>query len=313
MMTEDEHRSFLRSRPPREGLRGLVEHLEPGSSIAGVHRLKGGLDASTHRVELVTRAGGRTRIVVRRFDASAQWFDPATVEREKETLDSLVATAVPAPEVLALDMAGAWLGVPTMVVTCLEGRPAPAPRWVEWSPRLVEAMALVHEVEPVVEGPPGLNPWLTGVPPRSIADDLWFERTWPLIIESRDQLAASGGDALVHNDLHPGNTLWSRRRVSGIVDWGAAGRGYPAYDRAYLRLDVSICIGLDAGDGFAAAAHALGQPLDHPAWDLVVALRALPTPDLWVSSYQEMGAPVTVEQGRARLHAWMERAIAQLR
>lgn len=313
MTPADEHRLFLRSRPPREGLRSLVEHLEPGSAIARVRRLKGGLDASTHRVELVTRDGGRRRIVVRRFDASAEWFDPATVATEAETLDSLVATPVPAPEVLALDMAGEWLGAPTMVVTCLPGRPAPASRWVEWSPRLLEAMALVHEVEPVVDGPPWLNPWLIGIPPRSLAQDPWFGRTWPLIIGSRDQMAASGGNALVHHDLHPGNTLWWRGRVSGIVDWGAAGRGFPAYDRAYLRLDVSICMGLDAGDGVASAAHALGQPVDHPAWDLVVGLRALPNPDRWVSSYREMGVPVTVAQGRVRLEAWLERAMAQLR
>lgn len=291
----------------------LVEHLEPGSVIAGVHRLKGGLEASTHRVELLTRAGVRRRIVLRRFDASAEWFDPATVVTEAATLESLVATPVPAPEVLALDIAGDWLGMPTMVVTYLPGGPAPASRWVDWSPRLLEAMALVHQVEPVVEAASGLNPWLDGVPPRSIAQDPWLERIWPMITESRDELAASGGGALVHHDLHPGNTLWSRGRVTGIVDWGAAGRGFPAYDRAYLRLDVSICVGLDAGDGVASAAHALGQPVDHPAWDLVVGLRALPNPDLWVSSYQEMGAPVTVAQGRARLEAWLERAMAQLR
>lgn len=313
MTAAEDHRRFLRSRPPREGLRALVEHLEPGSVISGVHRLKGGLDASTHRVDLVTGGGARRRIVVRRFDASAEWFDQGTVASEAETLESLVATPVRAPEVLALDMAGAWLGVPTMVVSWLAGRPAPAPRWVEWSPRLVEAMALIHGVEPVVESPAGLNPWLTGSPPRSIAHDPWFERIWPLIIDSRDQLAASESGALVHHDLHPGNTLWSRGRVSGIVDWGAAGRGYPAYDRSYLRLDVSLCIGIDAGDGVASAARALGQPVDHPAWDLVVGLRALPTPDLWVSSYQEMGAPVTVAQGRERLEAWLERAMAQLR
>ena len=126
-------------------------------------------------------------------------------------------------------------------------------------------------------------------------------------------LAASGGDALVHHDLHPGNTLWSRGCVSGIVDWPMAGRGHPAYDRAYLRLDVSIALGLDAGDGVAAATRALGIGIDHPAWDLVAGLRALPEPDLWVTSYRELGIPISVEIGRARLALWLERAMAQLR
>ena len=114
--------------------------------------------------------------------------------------------------------------------------------------------------------------------------------------------------------------LWRRGRVTGIVDWPMAGRGWAAYDRAYLRLDVSICLGLEAGDRVAAwfaevaggGASAASAASDSPAWDLVVGLRALPDPDLWVSVYRSLGAPVTEAEGRARLAAWFERALASL-
>lgn len=284
----------------------MVEHLEPGAMVAGVRRLKGGLEASTHRVDLITRSGLRRPVVVRRFNHTFEWFDVDRIPREVATLGSLVGTAVSAPEVLLVDAEGRWLGSPAMVVTCLPGGPAPFSRWVEWGPRLVEAMAAVHAVAPVVDGEPWLTGWQRGEPPQSLVRDPWVERVWPVISANREALAASGGDALVHHDLHPGNTLWSRGKVSGIVDWPMAGRGFPAYDRAYLRLDVSIALGLDAGD-------AIGAGGDHPAWDLVVGLRALPDPALWVTSYVELGIPITVAEGRARLAAWFERALASLR
>jgi aminoglycoside phosphotransferase (APT) family kinase protein len=275
--------------------------------IAGVRRLKGGLEASTHRVDLVTRSGGRRRVVVRRFNDTFAWFDVERLPREVQILESLAPTAVHAPEVLLVDVAGSWLGTPAIVVTCLPGGAAPARRWVDWSRSLAEAMAEVHAISPVIEAEPWLTGWRRDEPPASLADDPWLERAWPVLRASAGELAASGGDALVHHDLHPGNALWSRGKVSGIVDWPMAGRGFPAYDRAYLRLDVSVCLGLDAGDRVARVA-----PDDHPAWDLVVGLRALPDPDLWVGVYNELGVPVTIEEGRARVAAWFERAISQL-
>lgn len=307
---QEAHGQFLRSRPDRAGLRALVEHLEPGAMVAGIRRLKGGLEASTHRVDLITRTGARQPIVVRRFNSAARWYDPARLANEAATLASLVGTGVPAPECLLVDEAGDWLGTPSMVQTCLPGGPAPPARWVEWAPRLLEAMALVHEVPAVVEAEPWLYGWRRGTPPQSLRDDPWVAQVWPLIEAHAADLDSSSPDepaVLVHHDLHPGNTLWSRGRVTGIVDWPMAGAGEPAYDRAYLRLDVSICLGLDAGDAFRSR-----EVDDSPAWDLVAGLRALPDPDLWVSVYNEIGVPVTAAEGRARLAAWFERAMAQL-
>ena len=303
------HGRFLRSRPPRDGLEALVAHVEPGARIARVRRLKGGLEASTHRVDLVTRAGASQAIVVRRFNDTFAWFDPARLPREAAVLASLGPTDVPAPDLLAVDTEGRWFGTPALVLSCLRGGPSPFSRWVERAPGLLEVMATMHAVEPVIEAEPWLTGWRRDEPQASHAGDPWLERVWPVVQASRAELGASGGDALVHHDLHPGNALWWRGRVSGIVDWPMAGRGFAAYDRAYLRLDVSICLGLEAGDAIAAAQDAP----DSPAWDLVVGLRALPDPDLWVSVYNELGAPVTPAEGRARLAAWFERALAQLR
>jgi aminoglycoside phosphotransferase (APT) family kinase protein len=308
---EAAHERFLRSVPERAKLGRLVDHLEPGATVVSVRRLKGGLEASTHRVDLRTRSGGRRPIVVRRFNRDWRWFSPERLPAEVATLQSLAPTPVPAPECLLLDENGEWLDTPTMVVSCLPGGPAPPDRWAEWSGDLVDAMIELHAVTPVVEAEPWLTAWQRGEDLRSLADDPTYERVWPVVLALRDELAASGGDALVHHDLHPGNTLWRRGRLSGVVDWPMAGRGFAAYDRAYLRLDVSLCQGLAAGDAFAATMRSRGLAEDHPAWDLVVGVRALP-PDPWIGVYNELGVTLSLEEGRARLEEWFDRALAHL-
>lgn len=308
---EAAHERFLRSSPDRSKLAGLVDHLEPGATVVSVRRLKGGLEASTHRVDLRTRDGVRRPIVVRRLDRDWRWFDPARLPAEVATLESLAATPVVAPACLLLDEAGEWLDTPTMAVTCLPGGPAPPARWAAWSGDLVDAMLEIHAVTPVVEAEAWLTAWQRGEELTSLADDPTYQRVWPVVLASRVELAASGGDALIHHDLHPGNTLWRRGRLSGVVDWPMAGRGFPAYDRAYLRLDVSLCQGLAAGDAFAATMRSRGLAEDHPAWDLVVGVRALP-PDPWIGSYNELGVDLSLEEGRARLAAWFDRALTQL-
>jgi aminoglycoside phosphotransferase (APT) family kinase protein len=309
---ERAHERFLRSRPARAGLAALVEELEPGGTITRVRRLTGGLEASTHRVSLVTRSGARRAVVVRRFNRGARWYDPERLPREAAVLSSLAGTGVRAPECLLVDVEGRRLGAPLLVLSCLPGGAAPPDRWVPWAGRLVDAMAAVHEVPAVVPAEPWLLGWRTGTPPASLAavGDPWLERVWPVVEASRSELAGTDGGrlSLVHHDLHPGNTVWWRGQVSGIVDWPMSGEGHAAYDRAYLRLDVSICHGLESGDAFRVGPAVS----DSPAWDLVVGLRALPDPDLWVGVYRSLGVPVTFAQGRERLTAWFERALAAL-
>ncbi len=311
-MTSEDHHRFLRSRPSKAGLRALVEHLEPGGAIAGVRRLKGGLDASTHRVDIITRSGVRRPLVVRRFNDTFSWFDVERLPREAETLASLVSTSVVAPEMLELDVDGRWLGTPCMVQTCLPGGPAPPHRWADWSAQLVEAMALVHQIAPAVDAEPWLTGWRGDEPPSALTGNPWLDRVWPVILAGRSALEASGGDALVHHDLHPGNSLWSRSKLSGIVDWTLAGRGFPAYDRAYLRFDLSLALGLGAGDEVEMASTALGIPPDDPTWDLVVGTRVVGSVADWTGVYVEIGLSITAADVESRLAAWFNRALASL-
>ena len=50
----------------------------------------------------------------------------------------------------------------------------------------------------------------------------------------------------VHRDFHPGNMLWSRTRLTGIVDWKAACLGPASIDVGHCRLNMLFYDALQA-------------------------------------------------------------------
>jgi aminoglycoside phosphotransferase (APT) family kinase protein len=120
---------------------------------------------------------------------------------------------------------------------------------------------------------------------------------------------------LAHYDFHPGNTLWRRGRLTGVVDWLSAASGWASADVAYCRLDLTLQLGAEVGDRFAAAYSAVvGRPREHAiAWDAAAALRALPAPGGWLRGYHDLGrGDLTLPTVEARLDAFIASALRHL-
>jgi aminoglycoside phosphotransferase (APT) family kinase protein len=82
-----------------------------------------------------------------------------------------------------------------------------------------------------------------------------------------------GPRGLIHRDYHPENTLWSRGRLTGVVDWTGASHGPLAVDAGHMRWNLAISYGIDVADAFLRRTSA-GS--DQPYWDVVTALDVLP-------------------------------------
>ena len=85
-------------------------------------------------------------------------------------------------------------------------------------------------------------------------------------------------------------------------------------DACYLRLDVSLVSGLEAGDEVLAAYEAAtGSPVpDRPFWDLLAAARAKGAERLWWGSYADGGLSVSLRDVEDRLDRFIARALAEL-
>jgi aminoglycoside phosphotransferase (APT) family kinase protein len=79
--------------------------------------------------------------------------------------------------------------------------------------------------------------------------------------ESRDS-------CFIHRDFQHFNFLWTRRRLTGVVDWGAASIGPPGVDLGHCRLNLAVLFSADWAEQLRLAYEAeTGRSVD-PWWDL---------------------------------------------
>jgi aminoglycoside phosphotransferase (APT) family kinase protein len=285
----------------------MVAEVAPGASVGRVRRLRGGLENDVFAVDL---AGAPfERVVVKRFRPDK---DGAPVEWE--CLDFARRLSVPAPEPLAFDGEGRWFGGPAIAMTHLPGRADVDPRALDgWLRELALAMATIHATN--VDGASGALLRASEVATWDPADF----RAGPFVdraIAAIDAHLPRRGwpSVLTHGDFHPGQTLWHRGRLSGIVDWGNLALGPRWYEVAYCRVDVLLLCGIKGADGLLEHYIAITglEPVDLPAFDLLCAIHARQWGHQFLEAYREQGRTDNMRQFAARLTPFIRRAVAQL-
>jgi hypothetical protein len=63
------------------------------------------------------------------------------------------------------------------------------------------------------------------------------------------------GTLLLHRECHPGDVLWSRGKVSGVVDWVRIGS--PCANVGHCRVNLAYQFGQEAAERFLAIYQAL--------------------------------------------------------
>ena len=286
-----------------EGIEHLAEDLDLGP-ILGLQELTGGLGSPPLRISFENRV-----IVVKRFGD-----DRPAAKREYANLLSARLADVPTPEPLGLDLDGTWLGCAAIAMGYLDGSPLfpalPEPAWVDG---LAAALVSVHHA-PVPAGEPQMPRRLIGALEAAAADDLLLRR-----ITNAFQPIASGapGADVVwsHGDYHPGNVLFHRDGVTGVVDWLDGGPRHRASDVAYCRSVLAVVPGGDAPELFLDAYESkLGRHIDSSRWDALWAARGIfGAHRRWPEALQALNvsmAPGLIEE---RSREWADAALHGLR
>lgn len=256
--------SDRRARPSPEALSWAVASLGDGGRLVSVRPLVGGISSAVHGLVIEHRHGGRSRVVMRR------WLEPETeslVKREAAALTGLAATGIPAPALVAADPSGDNAGCPALLMEWLPGQVDLAPRDPQrWLGALAHVGAQIHEAQ--IQVPPyedGIN--LSGLASNSFAwstrPDAWKHASGLLSGET-----APSNDIFLHADFQHFNALWSRRQLSGIVDWTFAAIGPREVDTGRCRLNLAVLFSVDWAETFRHAYEAeAGVALD-PWWEL---------------------------------------------
>lgn len=255
-------------------LRWVERSTGPSARVVAVDELPPS-STEKHRIEL-GEGGGSTRVLVlRRYhDTERLATDFAYVPaNEAETLRILGPTGVPAPALIAVDLAPESCDVPAILETGVPGRSSFMPfdgvdleRFLR---RLAAVLVEIHAVggggslpayrRYAEDGAPAIPPWSPR--PRT------WERALSIVLEG----PPPGPPRFIHRDVHGGNVLWADDEVSGVVDWVTACIGPAGIDLARMRLNLVSDIGAEAADAFSRAHVEAGgdDAARHAYWDLV--------------------------------------------
>jgi len=283
---------FLRRRPPDATLRWAASAVGARHRVVGVRRLPGGSAVATHLLTVEGPRGVRERVVLRRY-VREEWLaeEPDAPAKEALALRIAARAVVPTPELIASDVRGEETDRPALLITRLPGRPDLQPRDVEsWLRQQAEVLPPIHAVTgddlALVER---YVPWIdldALAPPR------WSREpaAWQRVIDLARARPPRVRWRFIHRDYHPMNVLWSRGRLTGVVDWTNARIGPPGIDVAWARQNLVFSHGVEVAERFRALAEvALGRE-QHPAWDALGVVEILHRPGIGsLSQWHDLG------------------------
>ncbi len=271
-MTSDSAFELLaRQRPPREALRWAAMSIGRGAKVVSLRRRRGGSSTAVHAIDVEDRRGRRHRLVLRRF-VRTNWQRPDLARREASVLELLRNAAVPAPQLLAADADAAACDVPALLMTRLSGRIDLTPKEMRgWLGQMAEALPPVHDLRVASGRVQAYRPYTD---PRKVDVPPWSRRpkAWQKVLGLARAPRLKTPRCFIHRDYHPTNLLWSRGRISGIVDWINASMGPPEIDVAHCRRNLVALYGVAVADEFLDAyQELLGRTRHdyHPYWDAI--------------------------------------------
>jgi aminoglycoside phosphotransferase (APT) family kinase protein len=227
---------------------------------------------------------------------------------------------VSAPHPVWLDAEGKVFGQPALAETRLPGRADLSPADLDvYVTELARALAEVHSV------PVDRRRWrhaasqdgmisrrMKSGPPAADLAHPDGERVWMALAQLWPHVRTHSG-SLLHGDYWPGNTLWQRGRLSGVVDWESPAIGDPDAEVGYCRQDLTMLFGREAADRFLVAYESVASRRVGALsfWDLHAVSKAFPDVVRWLPGYHDLGrTDITPELMVERHQEFIGRALA---
>jgi aminoglycoside phosphotransferase (APT) family kinase protein len=265
-----------------------------------VRALRGGISSAVHALR-IDGPSGATTVVLRCYVLEElKLEEPDIARREAHILRLLERCPVRTPALLAVDPSGEAAGVPAVVMSRIPGRIVWAPDNLDdWLHRLAAVLPEIH-ASPITtaDGVREFTPYVPDSwdPPSWLSD----QRLWTRALAVFHRPRLDPDRAFIHRDYHPGNVLWLRGRLSGVVDWQAASIGPRAADVAHCRRNLISHFNVDVADRFSRLWESISGETYHP-WAEVVTL---------VDSMNWLDPPSVRECGE--LEALLARSLAAL-
>jgi aminoglycoside phosphotransferase (APT) family kinase protein len=271
--------------------------------------MPGGITSSVHRLSLRLPDGRSTQVVLKRF-TDPDWGDVrAIVQNEAAALAAVGATTVPAPRLLGASPDGTDTeGIPSLLMMRAPGRVWLAPHDLDaWIRQLATLLPSLHAVvaDRLTSQPRELDE--RTVPASARRPEVWAAAKRVIATEP-----PSGDEVFVHGDYQHFNVLWSRGRLSALVDWSASRIAPPDIDVGHCRLNLAVLYSAEVAERYRHAYESEAGRRVEPWWDVH---QLLAYDDSWQDfiPVQVAGrAPVDVRGMTGRVEDLLAMALARL-
>ena len=298
-----------RTRPPAEALVWVERTIGRGARVVGWRRLTGGITSSVHSL-MVEHRGRRGAYVLRRWvpDGETEAYARGAVASETAVLTALERSDVPAPRVIGSTTEATHAG-PAVLMTRVPGRVHLMPRDRErWLQQMAQMLARIHALD--IETKP-FESWLDSgrlsPMPDASRPEIWREAN-ALMAEERPPART----CFLHRDYQHFNLLWSRERLSGVVDWVGASIGPPEIDVGHCRLNLTVLFSAEVADRFREMYEAEAGCRVDPWWDVHALLSFGPEWKQFLPIQIDGRAPLDVDGMTSRMEDVLERTLRRL-
>ena len=287
-------------RPPAEALAWVEHTVGSRARVVGWRRLTGGITSLVYRLT-VDQRGRRTSYVLRRWES--QGAD--ALASETATLTALARSDLPVPRLIGSTTDAAH-GGPALLMSRVPGRVYLMPRERgAWLQQMARMLVRIHALD--IAGKPyrsWLDPHRLSPPPDARHPDLWTAAA----ALATDEPPASA-TCFIHRDYQHFNLLWSRERLTGVIDWIEACSGPPDADVGHCRLNLALLFSTDVAERFREMYEAeAGRKLD-PWWDVHALLAYNAEWQHFLPVQIDGRAPLDVRGMTDRVEALLERAL----
>ncbi|WP_239097202.1 phosphotransferase family protein [Asanoa ferruginea] len=198
----------------------------------------------------------------------------------------MAGTDVPAARLHAVDATAAHCAHPSLLMSLLPGEVRLAD---DLSQPLARQLVDIHRLAvPEHARPRVYQAWTS--PDRVPAPTALWRRAVDVI--RRDPPPYTG--TFLHRDFHPGNVLFERETITGVVDWVETSWGPADLDVAHCATATALLHGPDAGLRFPehyreAGGRLAEDPEDRRYWCLLDALGFAPDAEKVAGPWRELG------------------------
>src|SRR5262249_20912777 len=116
----------------------------------------------------------------------------------------------------------------------------------------------------------------------------------------------------LHGDFLPVNLLWSRGKVTGLIDWNGVHRGPRAIDVGHCRRYLAALYSPDWSDRLHSLYESIAGVTLDPWWDLYALLHYDDSGPKWISGQVAGRRPVDAAGMTHRVEVAIERALRRL-